>query len=86
MDGVCVSQCALFHSLQGVNTEAMEHITSREWLPVNEIAKCLTQQKVPPIVRSAYLDFATAAIVEPQLEHSGVSCEYAWKVFVSFYA
>ena len=75
------------HHLQGVHREAIKHITSsRKWLPVDEIAKCLTDEQVPAIVRSAYLDFATAAIVEPQLEHSGVSCEYAWKVFVSFYA
>ena len=84
-NSVCTSQCCLLHCLQGVHREAIEHITSEsyKWLPVNEIVKCLTDHQVPTIVRSAYLDFATAAIVEPQLEDSGVSSEYAWKVFVS---
>ena len=53
------------------------------WLPVDEIVKCLSDRTVDSAVRSAYLDFATAAIVKPQLEESGVPSEHVWKVFVS---
>ena len=65
--------------------EAIMYLTSNEykWLPVEEIVKCLEDSKVSSVVRSAYLDFVTAAIVEPQLEKSGASGEYSWKVLVS---
>ena len=78
----------LVHSLQGVNREAIKHITSEHedynWLSVDVIVQCLTDQSVPTDVRSAYYEFATAAIVEPQLEESGASSEYIQKVFVSW--
>ena len=76
----------LVHSLQGVNWEAINHITSAQWLSVDVIMHCLTDQnlrKLAPKVWSAYLKFATAAIVEPQLEESGVSSDHIWRAYVS---
>ena len=80
-----LNHTCLVHSLQGIHRDAIEHFTSKDymWLPVDEIVKCLSDKTVDSAVRSAYLDFATAAIVEPQLEESGVSSEHFWRVFVS---
>ena len=80
-----LSHIGLVHSFQGVHREAIMYLTSKEykWLPVDQIVKCLEDSNISSVVRSAYLDFVTAAIVEPQLEDSGASIEYSWKVFVS---
>ena len=73
----------LVHSLQGVNRKAIEHIVSDQWLPVDEILKCIKDEEVAPTVRSDYLEFATAAIVELQLEESGAPSDHVWRAFVS---
>ena len=75
---------ACFLPGQGVNKVSIRKIVEEEKLVTTEEAfMCIKDKDLDPALRSAYIEFIIATLVDVNVQESGTTVENIWHTFVS---